>query len=96
MRARAFAFGLLIVWVTAAEIAAAECVCRCVNGVAQPLCRSTMDLPPICSPQVCPIVPPSIAPIPAPRIPPIGTKECRQEQVYNPATKQYEWKSVCK
>jgi len=75
---------------------AAQCVCRCVSGEVQPICRSTLDIPPICAPQICPIVPPSIEPIQPPRVPPIGTKDCRQEQVYNPRTRQYEWKTVCR
>jgi hypothetical protein len=29
-------------------------------------------------------------------LPPLGTKECRQEQVYNAYTRQYEWKTVCR
>jgi hypothetical protein len=74
----------------------AACVCRCVNGEVKPLCEKAIDLPPICSPTICPIVPPKIAPIEPPTVPPIGTTQCRQEQILNPVTKQYEWRRVCK
>jgi hypothetical protein len=55
-----------------ASDAFAGCVCRCVNGSVQAICSSTLDIQPICAPQICPIVPPSIAPIQTPTIPPIG------------------------
>ena len=77
-------------------IASADCVCRCVNGQVQALCRSSLDIQPICAPQVCQVVPPSIEPIATPRVPPIGTSSCRQVQVQNPVTRQYEWKEVCR
>lgn len=76
--------------------AGAACVCRCVNGEMRPICSSSIDLPPICPPTVCPITPPSVAPIQAPQVPPIGTTACRQAQVYNPSTGQYEWREVCR
>lgn len=76
--------------------ASAQCVCRCVDGRVQPICRSSLDIPPICAPQICRIVPPSIAPIPSPGIPPIGTSGCRQAQVFNPITGRYEWRTVCR
>ena len=74
----------------------ADCVCRCVSGEMTPICSSSIDLPPICPAQICPITPPSIAPIPSPRVPPVGTRECRPEQVLNPYTGRYEWKSICR
>ncbi len=73
----------------------ANCVCRCVNGEVVPLCSSSIDLKPICSPQICPLVPPSIQPITPPTIPPIGTKNCVNKQVLNPYTNSYEWKLIC-
>jgi hypothetical protein len=39
--------------------------------------------------------PPSIAPIQPARIPPLGTSQCSQQQVLNPHTHQYEWRSIC-
>lgn len=77
------------------QAASAACVCRCVGGEMQPICSSSIDLPPICPPTVCGIVPPSVAPLQAPTIPPIGTSQCRQRQVMNPYTRQYEWHSIC-
>lgn len=76
--------------------AGAACVCRCVNGEVRALCSSSIDIEPICAPQVCSIVPPSIAPIQQPRIPPIGTQSCRQAQVLNPNTGRYEWREICR
>lgn len=73
----------------------ANCECACVNGSVQALCTSTIDLKPICSPQVCPIKPPSVRPIEKPTVPPIGASSCRNEQVYNPQKSQYEWKQIC-
>ncbi len=78
------------------EPSSADCVCRCVNGQMQPLCQNAIDLPPICPPTVCGITPPSIAPIQPPRVPPIGTTNCRQAQIQNPRTGQYEWREVCR
>jgi hypothetical protein len=73
----------------------AGCQCLCSNGENRPFCTSAMDLPPICPPRICPLAPPSIEPIQAPRLPPLGTTDCRQQQVLNPYTGRYEWKSVC-
>ena len=79
-----------------ATSANAACVCRCVNGIMQPLYSSSIDLRPICPPRVCPITPPRITPIQPPTIPPLGTSSCRQAQVLNPATGWYEWRTVCR
>lgn len=87
---------LLAIGFTLPGLADARCVCRCVNGDVKALCDSALEVPPICAPQVCPITPPSVQPIEPPRVPPIGTKECRQEQVYNSYTRRYEWKTVCR
>lgn len=96
MREVAVTAGLLLApLLLLSPVAEAACVCRCVNGEVKPICEKAIDLPPICSPTICPIVPPRIEPIQRPQIPPIGTKECRQQQVLNPYTRQYEWKTVC-
>ena len=79
-----------------AAAADAACVCRCVNGEMKPICETSIVVPPVCPPTVCPVVPPRVEPIQAPRVPPVGTKECRQEQVLNPYTRQYEWKTICR
>lgn len=76
--------------------AQAACVCRCVNGEVRALCSSSLDLEPICSPELCPLVPPSIEPLRAPTLPPLGTDNCSQKQVLNPITAQYEWRTVCR
>ena len=86
--------GLVVVLISTPS--SAECVCRCVNGQMQPLCQNAIDLPPICPPTVCNITPPSLVPIQQPRVPPIGTTGCRQAQVQNPRTGQYEWREVCR
>lgn len=92
----AIAAAMLAAGTVAAPPAAADCVCRCVNGTVQALCSSTLDVEPICAPAICPIVPPAIRPIDPPTLPPIGTTECRPEQVLNPATNRYEWRQVCR
>ncbi len=79
-----------------ANNANAACVCRCVNGVMQPLCSSSIDLRPICPTRVCPITLPRLAPLPAPKLPPLGTTSCHQAQVLNPYTRIYEWRTVCR
>jgi len=88
-----FALALIVSLLFARE-ALAVCECRCVSGSMQPLCSSSLDIQPPCV-GICPIVPPSIPPIETPRIPPIGTTRCRNEQVLNPNTRQYEWREVC-
>lgn len=85
----------IILGVAFANDAAAACVCRCVNGEVRPICSSSIDIEPICAPQVCAIVPPSIEPIQQPRLPPVGTTNCRMAQVLNPRTGQYEWQRLC-
>jgi hypothetical protein len=76
--------------------ASAACVCRCVNGHMQPICTSALDIPPICPPTVCQIVPPSVAPVPIPMVPPVGATYCSPQQVLNPYTGRYEWRTVCR
>ncbi len=73
----------------------AACVCRCVDGTMRALCSSTIDIVPICPAIGCGIPPAAIAPIKPARIPPLGTVQCEQHQVLNPATHQYEWHRVC-
>lgn len=76
--------------------AEAACQCSCVNGQVRPVCTSSIDIRPICTPGICPIVPPAIKPIAPPAIPPLGTKSCRMVQVLNPATGLYEWRNLCR
>lgn len=89
-------FALAVLIGCCAFEADAACVCRCVNGDMKALCESSIDVPPVCPPTVCAVVPPKVAPVDPPRVPPVGTTQCKSEQVYNPATRQYEWKSICR
>jgi hypothetical protein len=73
----------------------AACVCQCVNGQVQAICQSAIDLRPMCSSAICPIVPPALKPIESVKLPPLGTTQCHNEQVLNPATHKYEWKRLC-
>lgn len=74
----------------------ANCACQCVNGQVRPICTGALDLPPICSPQLCPLVPPAIQPLQAPMLAPLGTQSCQPAQVLNPLTGQYQWRTVCR
>ena len=73
----------------------ASCTCQCVNGEMQPLCSSSLDIPPICPPRVCPMPVPSIAPINPPTVPPLGTSSCRQARVCDPFG-NCRWQQVCR
>jgi hypothetical protein len=73
----------------------ASCVCRCIDGEMQPLCESSVDVPPVCPATICALVPPSVTPMQPPVVPPVGTSQCSQRQVLNPTTRRYEWRSVC-
>lgn len=86
---------LLLVLLFSPIVASAECVCSCVNGHVQALCRNAIDLRPVCVPRICPIVPPSIQPLTAPIVPPIGTNKCVPKQVWNPFARMYEWRLIC-
>jgi hypothetical protein len=74
--------------------AEASCTCQCVDGEMQPLCSSSIDIPPICPPRICPIAGPSIAPINPPTIPPLGTSSCRQARICDPYG-NCRWQQVC-
>ena len=88
---------LILLFMGAMSVPAeAGCVCRCVNGNMQPICSSTLDIPPICPARVCSVSPSRVEPVPSTALPPSGTTSCRQVQVKNPYTGQYEWKRVCR
>jgi hypothetical protein len=74
--------------------AEAACSCQCVNGKAQALCSSALEIPQPCV-QICPPAVPSATILP-PVVPPPGTQQCRVQQVLNPYTHQYEAKQVCR
>ena len=77
------------------KLVLAGCYCACMNGVNQPFCESTLDLPPLCPPRICPIETPSIEPLPSLDLPPIGTTYCEEEQVYDDYEGRYVWREVC-
>jgi len=89
-----FFFTGLIALISQPSISA--CQCKCVNGNVQAICSSTIDLQPICSPQICPLVPPSVRPIQPAELPPLGTTNCTMQQVYNSQRGLYEWKNICR
>lgn len=95
MKKLALGFGLTVLAFSTTP-SEARCTCQCVNGQMQPLCESSIDLPPICPPTICPIQTPSIAPLPSLGIPPLGTTRCRQVQVFNQYSMRYEWREVCR
>jgi len=86
------AIGLLVAGMGSSHGA---CQCACVDGQVRPICENAIDLKPICAPQVCQLVPPSVRPIQAPIVPPIGTKSCQPQQVFNSASRTYEWRTLC-
>jgi hypothetical protein len=79
-----------------AGTAVADCYCTCVNGRNQAICESTIDLPPVCGPKMCPLEPPSLRPLSPPTLPPLGTRVCRQEQVWDHNYSKYVWKQICR
>ena len=81
----------------AAFPAAADCVCRCVDGAMRAICSSSTDLQPVCPAVICPMAPlGSNKPFDPPAIPPPGMTRCEQAQVLNLATLRYEWQQVCR
>jgi hypothetical protein len=79
-----------------ANVAEAACYCTCMNGTNQPICDTAIEVRPICAPRICPIEPPSIRPIQPPTVPPLGTRNCRQEQVWDHNYQRYVWKTICR
>lgn len=77
--------------------AAAQCQCACVNGRVQAICSSAFDLKPLCPPRMCPATGiPGLPPLAGNDLPPLGTTQCRNVKVYNPQTRRYEWRKVCR
>ena len=79
-----------------AGAAAAECVCRCIDGELGAICLGSTVVPPVCAPRVCPAAPQFTPPRIAQTAPPAGTTQCRMAQVLNPQTGLYEWLELCK
>jgi hypothetical protein len=76
--------------------AGAACVCRCLNGKAQPVCSSSTDIPPLCNTTACPMSPPRVSPQDALQPKPAVKPGCRISQVYNPDTGRHEWGQICR
>jgi len=92
---RGIALSALVISLTPHD-AGAACSCQCVNGRMQALCDNAMELRPLCPLAVCPLVPPSIQPLAPLMLPPLGTTHCAPQQVQNPYTRQYEWRTICR
>lgn len=71
------------------------CQCACVNGRMQSMCANPSGPTLICSGS-CPSAPTSIAPITPGVVSPVGTDRCSQQQVLNPKTGIYQWRTVCR
>jgi len=80
---------------TGAANSTKRCSCECVNGKMAALCPTSVDVAPICVGSCPPFIP---APNPYPILPSIlpGTTLCRQEKVYSPAQRSYEWRQICR
>ncbi len=72
----------------------ASCDCRCIDGESQPVCTSSLEVPPICSRQDCPVSP-SMTPI-GPVNPSVGSGQCHTVQVYNRRTGRYDTRPLCR
>ena len=75
--------------------ARADCTCECVNGKMQPLCDSSIDLPPLCPLTLCPLATPSLAPLNPLTLPPLGTSECHEAQICDQFG-NCRWQQVCR
>jgi hypothetical protein len=82
--------------VLGAKSAEAACSCECVNGHAENICQSTIDIKQICV-NICPASIPNYG-VPHNNytvVPPPGARRCTNEQVLNPTTHLYETKTLC-
>ena len=87
---------LLATALAVAGEAAAECVCRCIDGELGAICVGSTVVPPVCAPRVCPTAPQFSPPRIAQTAPPAGTTQCRMAQVLNPQSGRYEWMELCR
>jgi hypothetical protein len=93
-----FKQAIAIVALAATAPAAAQCVWKwdCTNGqcVQVPICRSTLDIPPIRPLELPPLAPlPTLRPLELPPLPPIGTRQCVQRYICDNG--QCTWRQVC-
>ena len=86
---------VLAISLACAGEAAAQCVCRCIEGELGAICLASSDVPPVCTPRLCPAAPQSTPPGISLAAPPAGTTECRLGQVLNPRSDRYEWMALC-
>ena len=77
------------------QLALASCTCQCVGGHSRSVCSSAIDQPLQCSMYFCPGSGGSAKPPNIPMAPPQGASSCSQQQVLNPGTRQYEWRTLC-
>jgi hypothetical protein len=87
---------LVAISLACAGEAAAECVCRCIDGELGAICLGSTVVPPVCAPRVYPTAPQFTPPHIAQTAPPAGTTQCRMAQVLNAQTGRYEWMELCR
>ncbi|WP_186267794.1 hypothetical protein [Burkholderia gladioli] len=92
---KASKLGVALACAVLSQIALADCECRCVDGQVQAICSSTLDMRPMCAPQICPMRSLQMQPMTPMSMPPVGTSSCTMRQVYNPYSHQYEWQKLC-
>jgi len=87
---------VLVLLAALSGAAGAACVCRCLDGKAQPVCSSSTDIPPLCNTTACPMSPPRVSPQDALQPKPTVKPGCKIRQVYNPETGRHEWGQICR
>jgi hypothetical protein len=88
---------LLGAFTTPLSVAYADCTCKCVNDEPKAVCTLPTDKAPRCPISSCPAAPTKAQPAPhLPTTPADDTNSCRQEQVVNQKTHQYEWQLICR
>ncbi len=93
MPALTIALALCLVFLATESNAA--CECHCVGGEMQPICETPGETPPACPPTICTLPPYSGAPSSTPPTPPVGIATCAPEQVEDPQTHKFEWRTIC-
>jgi len=96
MKKSSVLFVAVSLMIAAAPSAEAACSCACVNGHAENICQSSIDIKQTCV-NICPASIPNYG-VPHNNytvVPPPGARRCTNEQVLNPATHMYETKTLC-
>ena len=82
---------------TVAGVAAADCVCQCVNGELAAICTGTIAVEPACAPRSCPAPASNLS---MPQNLQVsargGGSDCAPVQVMDPISGKYEWKVLCR